>query len=68
MSKPGLSLVKAISLDKGAGHISLDLGATLFFPDELSLTADDGNGHGTDMERTWNGHGTVVWNGRVTLV
>ena len=42
MSKPGLSLVKPFSLDKGAGHISLDLGATLLFPDELSLTAEDG--------------------------
>ena len=38
MSPPGLSLVRAISLDKGQGHLSLDVGATLLFPEELSLS------------------------------
>lgn len=39
LSAPGLSLVRAVSLDGGAGHISLDLGATLQFPDEVVLRA-----------------------------
>jgi len=41
VSRRGLSLVHAVSLDGGQGHLSLDVGATLLVPDELSLSADD---------------------------
>lgn len=43
MSQPELRLVKEISLDQGRGRVSLDVGTTLLFPEEIVLSAREGD-------------------------
>lgn len=43
MSQPELRLVKEISLDQGRGRVSLDIGTTLLFPEEIVLSAREGD-------------------------